>query len=128
MTASGGGGADEAESENGAGPAKGPGSAAGSSAGDAGSSRSDAEGGSGADGAGSAPTDGASGASAVRGTGRTSEAGAGGRGGGGAPDRIVRWAGAFADRHGPLTAEPSPTVLVLRRAGGPGAAGHPPRP
>src|SRR5262249_59798030 len=45
-----------------------------------------------------------------------------------APDRIVRWVGSFADRHGPVTAEPSRTVLVLRGADGAVAGGHPPFP
>jgi hypothetical protein len=45
-----------------------------------------------------------------------------------APDRFVRWAGSFADRHGPLTTEPSRTVLVLRGADGAAAECHPPFP
>ena len=45
-----------------------------------------------------------------------------------APDRIVRWVGSFADRHGPLTAEPSRAVLVLRGADGAVAECHPPFP
>ena len=45
-----------------------------------------------------------------------------------APDRIVRWVGSFADRHGPVTAEPSRTVLVLRGADGAVAECHPPFP
>jgi Actinobacteria/chloroflexi VLRF1 release factor len=45
-----------------------------------------------------------------------------------APDRIVRWVGAFADRHGPLSAEPGRTVLVLRGADGAVAECHPPFP
>jgi hypothetical protein len=45
-----------------------------------------------------------------------------------APDRIVRWVGSFADRHGPLTTEPSRTVLVLRGADGAVAECHPPFP
>ena len=103
MMGSGAGGADEAESANGAGPAGGPGSAGG-------------------------PADGTSGASAVRGPGGADEAGAGGRWVEVAPDRIVRWVGSFADRHGPLTAEPSRTVLILRGADGAVAECHPPFP
>src|SRR5215470_7346924 len=57
---------------------------------------------------------------------------AGGAGGGRwvevAPDRIVRWAGSFADRHGPVTAEPGRTVLILRGADGAVAECHPPFP
>src|SRR5215471_12974448 len=45
-----------------------------------------------------------------------------------APDRIVRWVGSFTDRHGPVTAEPSRTVLVLRGADGAVAECHPPFP
>jgi hypothetical protein len=45
-----------------------------------------------------------------------------------APDRIVRWVGTFIDRHGPVTAEPSRTVLVLRGADGAVAECHPPFP
>ena len=45
-----------------------------------------------------------------------------------APDRIVRWVGSFADRHGPLSAEPSRPVLVLRGADGAVAECHPPFP
>src|SRR5215469_11918970 len=75
MTGSGAGGADEAESANGAGPA-----------------------------------------------------GAGGRWVEVAPERIVRWVGTFADRHGPLTAEPSRAVLILRGADGAVAECHPPFP
>src|SRR5215469_12548161 len=55
-------------------------------------------------------------------------AGAGGRWVEVAPDRIVRWVGSFADRHGPLTAEPSRTVLILRGADGAVAECHPPFP
>src|SRR5215472_9714227 len=45
-----------------------------------------------------------------------------------APDRIVRWVATFADRHGPVTAEPSRTVLILRGADGAVAECHPPFP
>ena len=45
-----------------------------------------------------------------------------------APDRIVRWVGSFADRHGPVTAEPSRKVLVLRGADGAVAECYPPFP
>jgi hypothetical protein len=45
-----------------------------------------------------------------------------------APDRFVRWVGSFADRHGPVTAEPSRRVLVLRGADGAVAECHPPFP
>ena len=45
-----------------------------------------------------------------------------------APDRIVRWVGSFADRHGLLAAEPSRTVLILRGADGAVAECHPPFP
>src|SRR5690349_15388217 len=59
-------------------------------------------------------------------TGAAGEAGGGtaGEAGGGArwvevaPERIVRWVGTFIDRHGPVTAEPGRTVLVLRGADG----------
>jgi hypothetical protein len=45
-----------------------------------------------------------------------------------APDRIVRWVSSFAGRHGPVTAEPSRAVLVLRGADGAVAECHPPFP
>jgi hypothetical protein len=45
-----------------------------------------------------------------------------------APERIVRWVGTFIDRHGPVTAEPSPAVLILRGADGAVAECHPPFP
>ena len=45
-----------------------------------------------------------------------------------APERIVRWVGTFIDRHGPVTARPSPAVLVLRGADGAVAECHPPFP
>ena len=45
-----------------------------------------------------------------------------------APERIVRWVGTFIDRHGPVTAEPGRTVLVLRGADGAVAECHPPFP
>jgi Actinobacteria/chloroflexi VLRF1 release factor len=59
--------------------------------------------------------------------------GANGPGGGGrwvdvAPERIVRWVGTFIDRHGPVTAEPSRAVLVLRGADGAVAECQPPFP
>jgi len=44
------------------------------------------------------------------------------------PDRIVRWVGTFIDRHGPVTAEPSRTVLILRGGDGAVAECHPPFP
>jgi len=56
------------------------------------------------------------------------EPGAGGRWVDVAPERIVRWAGTFIDRHGPVTAEPGRAVLVLRGADGAVAECHPPFP
>jgi len=45
-----------------------------------------------------------------------------------APDRIVWWAETFVERHGPLTTEPSSTVVVLRGKDGAAAECHPPFP
>jgi hypothetical protein len=45
-----------------------------------------------------------------------------------APDRIVRWVDTFAERHGPLTTEPSRTAVVLRGSDGAVAECHPPFP
>jgi hypothetical protein len=45
-----------------------------------------------------------------------------------APDRIVGWVAAFAERHGPTTAEPGRRVMVLRAADGAAAECHPPFP
>ena len=45
-----------------------------------------------------------------------------------APDRIVRWAETFAERHGPLTTTPGRTVVVMRGQDGAAAECHPPFP
>ncbi len=45
-----------------------------------------------------------------------------------APERMVRWAESFAERHGPVTAEPGPDVVVLRARDGAVAECHPPFP
>jgi Actinobacteria/chloroflexi VLRF1 release factor len=44
------------------------------------------------------------------------------------PERLVRWVGTFATRHGPAVAEPGPEVVVLRAGDGTVAACHPPFP
>jgi Actinobacteria/chloroflexi VLRF1 release factor len=44
------------------------------------------------------------------------------------PDRIVRWAETFAERHGPLTTTPGRTVVVMRGQDGAVAECHPPFP
>ncbi len=44
------------------------------------------------------------------------------------PERLVRWVGTFATRHGPTVAEPGPEVVVLRASDGTVAACHPPFP
>ena len=56
------------------------------------------------------------------------EPGAGGRWVEVAPDRIVRWVETFTGRHGPLTTQPSRTVVVLRAGDGAVAECHPPFP
>ena len=61
-------------------------------------------------------------------TGAAGEPGTGGRWVDVAPDRIVRWAETFVERHGPLTTEPSGTVVVLRGTDGAAAECHPPFP
>ena len=43
-------------------------------------------------------------------------------------ERLVRWVGTFATRHGPTVAEPGPEVVVLRASDGTVAACHPPFP
>jgi hypothetical protein len=45
-----------------------------------------------------------------------------------APERIVRWVEAFAERHEAATAEPGRRLLVLRAADGAAAECHPPFP
>ena len=74
--------------------------------------------------AGDAPDE----ASGAGGTGAAGEAGGGARWVEVAPERIVHWVGTFIDRHGPVTAEPGRTVLVLRGADGAVAECHPPFP
>jgi len=44
------------------------------------------------------------------------------------PERLVRWVGSFAARHGPVIAEPGRQVVVLRARDGAVAACHPPFP
>jgi len=44
------------------------------------------------------------------------------------PERLVRWVGTFAARHGPAVAEPGPEVVLLRASDGTVAACHPPFP
>lgn len=45
-----------------------------------------------------------------------------------APERIERWVESFAERHGPVTAEPGRDVVVLRAEDGAVAECHPPFP
>ncbi|HEV2370808.1 MAG TPA: acVLRF1 family peptidyl-tRNA hydrolase [Streptosporangiaceae bacterium] len=44
------------------------------------------------------------------------------------PERIVTWVANFAERHGPVVAEPSPEIVVLRATDGAVAECHPPFP
>ncbi|HEY6277880.1 MAG TPA: acVLRF1 family peptidyl-tRNA hydrolase [Streptosporangiaceae bacterium] len=44
------------------------------------------------------------------------------------PERLVRWVGNFAGRHGPATVEPGPEAVVLRAQDGTVAECHPPFP
>src|SRR6266851_3226541 len=45
-----------------------------------------------------------------------------------APERIAGWVTGFGLRHGEVTAEPGPAVIVFRAADGTTAACHPPFP
>ena len=45
-----------------------------------------------------------------------------------APDRLPRWVASFAERHGPVTAEPGRLAVTFRAADGAAAECHPPFP
>ena len=100
--------------------------AEGTTAGDSGAAGTSGTGAAAAEGAGE------SGGTGARATDGARESGGAAAGGGRwvdvAPDRLARWTATFAERHAPITAEPSRLAVSFRGADGAAAECHPPFP
>lgn len=99
--------------------------AEGTTAGDSGAAATGGTGAAAAEGAGES---GGTGARATEGARESGGAAVGGRWVDVAPDRLARWTATFAERHAPITAEPSRLAVSFRGADGAAAECHPPFP